>query len=165
MKNGNKMVPEEEIHFTFADNEALSAEALFQLAEQSYTTGSPWSRIGFEQDLKHPHANYLIATSNEKLIGYIGYHQVLDEVEIMNVVVGNSFQQQGIASRLMQQCLEKLVSEPVHQVFLEVRKSNQAAVRLYQKNRFAVIGERKHYYTHPQEDALIMQKKIEQENV
>lgn len=165
MKKEDESAIKGEFSFTLADKKTLSAEELFQLAEQSYTTGSPWSRASFEQDLNHPQAEYFIVTTNKELIGYIGYHRILDEAEIMNVVVSKQFQQQGIASQMMKQHLEKLTAEQVSQVFLEVRKSNQPAVKLYQKYQFAVIGERKNYYAAPQEDALIMQMKIKQENV
>jgi len=45
-------------------------------------------------------------------------------------------------------------------VFLEVRKSNEAAIALYKKHGYKPVGLRKNYYTSPVEDAVIMARRI-----
>lgn len=153
------------IKFTFAKKEHLSAARLFHLAEQSYKNGSPWSMVGFEQDLENPCASYAAAFDQQELIGYIGYHHILDEIEITNVVVDKQYQQKGIASGLLHFCLGQFAVDQVKQVFLEVRQSNSAAIQLYEKYSFEKSGVRKKYYANPEEDALIMQMKVIQKNV
>ena len=44
----------------------------------------------------------------------------------------------------------------VNSFYLEVRKSNENAISLYQKNGFKICGERKNFYKNPTENALLM---------
>jgi len=62
----------------------------------------------------------------------------------------------GVASRLLERLIEAVKSENASFLFLEVRKSNEAAIKLYEKFGFLVCGERKNFYTAPLEDAYIM---------
>ncbi|MBM6615547.1 ribosomal protein S18-alanine N-acetyltransferase [Desemzia sp. RIT804] len=137
---------------------------MFELANKNYSTGSPWSVLGFEEDLKTAQAHYGIVLFNNRCIGFIGYHSILGEAEITNFVIAKQFQRQGTALKLLQRCLEKLNTENVEQVFLEVRESNQNAIQLYQKCGFQKIGIRKNYYTQPIENALIMQLAFKAKN-
>lgn len=160
MIDQKEKTPSRDIQFVFAAKELLSAEQLYQLADLNYEYGSPWSIRGFQGDLSTPQTRYLIAYAGEKIVGYIGYHQIVDEADITNLVVDQRFQQKGVASQLMQLCIEKWRTDQVTKVFLEVRRNNQAAIKLYQKQQFLITGERKNYYTNPLEDAIIMQRKV-----
>lgn len=145
------------MRISFDPKDVPDSSQLFDLTNENYTTGSPWSVNGFEEDLKSVHAHYGMVLLEQKCIGFIGYHNVFGEAEITNFVVAKKFQRQGIASQLLQCCLEKWCVEKVEQVFLEVRESNQSAIQLYKKMGFITIGTRKQYYKQPIENALIMQ--------
>ena len=56
--------------------------------------------------------------------------------------------------------IEDLKAENIKRCLLEVRASNKAAISLYEKYDFKIIGKRKEYYTNPIEDAFIMQLEI-----
>ena len=53
--------------------------------------------------------------------------------------------------------LEKAKENGAGRMLLEVRKSNKAAIDLYEKYQFTRLGERKNYYSNPTEDAIIME--------
>ena len=101
----------------------------------------------FEHDLNV----YYVAKINEHVVGYIGIEHVLDEAHIINIAVHPEFLRRGIATQLV-----KYVLKDAHSFFLEVRKSNTAAVKMYEKLRFSVIDERKNYYADNGEAALVM---------
>ena len=85
-------------------------------------------------------------------------NQVLDEGEITNVAVKKSLRGQKIASRLMDELLKKGTLRGISFFVLEVRKSNSAAIHLYEKSGFTKAGIRRNFYEKPIEDAVIMSK-------
>jgi len=56
----------------------------------------------------------------------------------------------------MDAVLTEVAGEGVQCATLEVRRSNLAAQRLYERLGFAIAGQRRNYYSHPEEDALIL---------
>jgi len=120
------------------------------------TFSVPWSKKAFDDTLELKNVIFLVAKENEKVLGYCGVYIALDEGEITNVAVAQSFQNRGIAGRLLQELKMQAMKYGVKNCYLEVRKSNQAAIHLYQKNGFEVKGVRKRFYEKPIEDAYIM---------
>ena len=55
---------------------------------------------------------------------------------------------------------DELISQKMESLTLEVRASNEPAIKLYTKLGFEIIGRRPRYYVNPQEDALIMRKEL-----
>jgi ribosomal-protein-alanine N-acetyltransferase len=81
--------------------------------------------------------------------------QVIDqEWELENIVVAAPDQRRGLGSQLLHEFLDLICREHAEAAFLEVRESNHAARRLYEKFAFKQTGRRPHYYTQPDEDAL-----------
>ena len=84
--------------------------------------------------------------------------RVLDhEMEIENVVIASSLRRFGLGSLMLEHLLQTAKNKGITRVFLEVRESNLAAVKLYEKAGFLVTGRRKSYYRAPDEDALLLQ--------
>jgi [ribosomal protein S18]-alanine N-acetyltransferase len=77
------------------------------------------------------------------------------EWEIENVVVTNSRRGQGLGKQLLDEFLEVSQKEGARTIFLEVRESNLAARRLYEKCGFVENGRRQRYYKEPEEDAIL----------
>ncbi len=101
--------------------------------------------------------------SGDSLVGYMVAAHVLDQADIHTVVVDVAVRGRGYAKQLLQTMLARLAGKGVEQVFLEVRKSNQAAQRLYLGAGFSFTGKRRHYYTNAdgvREDALLMMMPI-----
>ncbi|MBO0461283.1 ribosomal protein S18-alanine N-acetyltransferase [Enterococcus sp. DIV1298c] len=143
-------------------DEQLAYE-LWQLSEDAFSTGSPWTKEQFLTDIQQPQTNYLVVREENKIIGFLGYTRVLDEVEVTNLAVLTTEQQKGIARRLLQEMLQREKANQAYSVFLEVRQSNVAAQHLYESEKFRQVGKRKAYYHEPDEDAVIMCTKLKTE--
>lgn len=119
----------------------------------------PWTAEGFLSAVKAENALYLVAEADGKLIGYIGMWMALDEGEITNVSVKKELQGQKVGARLLETLLEIGGKKGVSSYFLEVRESNERAIRLYRSFGFEQAGLRKNFYEEPAEDAAVMCKK------
>lgn len=101
----------------------------------------------------------LSAYYGETLAGYIVMGICLDEAELMVIAVDEAFRNRGIAEILLDTALEMLKGK-IKRIFLEVRESNNAARRLYEKKGFQANGMRKNYYRdnsgNPPENAVLM---------
>lgn len=145
-----------EIQFVFPEEVLLSSEQIHQLAEASYSNGSPWTAENFSTDLEAPFVGYGFAIKHQKAIGFIGYHHFLGEAEITNFGVDHAYKNQGIGSQFLGACLNHLSENGMEQLFLEVRSGNKAAIAVYQKLDFEKVAVRKAYYRNPVEDAQVM---------
>ncbi len=140
---------------TMADLDAVCA-----LEEQCFSV--PWSRESMEKELTgNDQAYYLVAEVDGRVVGYAGFWQVLDEGHIMNIAVTPKMRGRGIGEELLRAMLQQGVELGIMYWTLEVRVSNTAAVRLYEKVGFTSAGIRPGYYEKPREDANIMWYKFE----
>lgn len=121
----------------------------------------PWSINAIHSELKNPLSLWLVALDGETVAGYVGSQSVLDEADMMNLAVAPDYRRQGIAKNLIRNLIGMLKANGVVRLFLEVRVSNQSAIRLYEKLGFSEVGRRPGYYTNPKEDALILRKEWE----
>ena len=94
------------------------------------------------------------------MAGYVGSQTVLDEADLMNVAVHPAYRRKGIAQALLNELERRLEENGVVTVALEVRASNDSAIRLYEKLGYSLAGIRKNYYFKPKEDALILKKQL-----
>lgn len=118
---------------------------------------SPWSRQMFLIDLlDNSSAYYLVARYREKLAGYTGFWLIGDEMHIANLAVHPDLRRQKIAHRLLLAGFNLALSKGARRSTLEVRVSNLAAQKLYEKFGFVRGGIRKGYYSDKNEDAVIM---------
>lgn len=116
----------------------------------------PWSRRGFLDAIKLEGTIFLVAEEDENVLGYIGMYSVFDEGEITNVAVDAQARCRGIGGMLIAEMKKAAVQQGVSQIVLEVRISNENAIRLYEKNGFVKQGVRRGFYDFPKEDAYIM---------
>ncbi|WP_085832135.1 ribosomal protein S18-alanine N-acetyltransferase [Clostridium merdae] len=118
----------------------------------------PWSREGLAAELSEPTACFEVAEYMGQTIGYAGMHVIVDEAYVTNVAVDPNYRRHG-AGRLLLQSLERLATQRgAVTLSLEVRVTNQEAIRLYHACGFQEIGIRKGLYEQPKEDGLIMTK-------
>ena len=129
---------------------------------------APWSEALFRQELEFALSRSLVAKSEggagRETVGYIVYWIVFDEIHVNNLAVRSDFKRRGIASRLVDAALEKACAEGATRCTLEVRVSNEAARRLYEKFGFVVRGVRPRYYAESGEDALVMWADLNKES-
>ncbi len=100
----------------------------------------------------------LVIHENDRVMGFlVGRSLGHDdrEWEIDNVAIAGPARRRGLGSHLLGEFLNLVRDRRGHQVFLEVRESNQAARKLYEKWAFIETGRRKAYYQDPAEDALV----------
>lgn len=121
----------------------------------------PWSERTYRFELsEYRDSNLHVAEVNEdgmkRIVGYIGYWFILDEAHISTIAVHPEFRQLGIAEKMLRTALTEIREKGTLIVTLEVRKSNEAAVLLYQKFGFDIVGTRPRYYRDNNEDAHIM---------
>ena len=116
-----------------------------------------WSKESFLNELSNDLARYYAAFDiNGNLLGYAGCWQILEEVHITNITVSPDFRRQKIGERLLRQIIDDCYKNKAKYITLEVRVSNNAAIKLYEKYGFKSLGTRKGYYQNNNEDALIM---------
>ncbi len=116
----------------------------------------PWSYQGFVDALNLGSTIFLVAEEEGKIIGYIGMYLSLDEGEITNVAVAVTERQRGVGGLLLTEMKKEAERRSVARIVLEVRVSNDSAVRLYERSGFKNCGVRKGFYDMPKEDAYIM---------
>ena len=136
---------------------------LSQIAQLERTCFStPWSEEMLAQELYNDNASYVVAQGEDgSVLGYAGLQVVLDEGYIDNVAVRPDCRRQGIASALLG-AFERFAQAHLAFLTLEVRASNTPAIALYEAHGFVREGVRKHYYTNPREDAVIMTRRFEE---
>ena len=127
-----------------------------ELERESYPT--PWSRSMFAGELAKPSSLSLGAFEPEtgELLGYLIISRYVDAWHVMNVAVAPDHRRRKIASMLLDQLFELTAGEGRRGYTLEVRVSNDVAIRLYERAGFKPRGIRRGYYTDNREDALIM---------
>ncbi|MCU0693732.1 MAG: ribosomal protein S18-alanine N-acetyltransferase [Polyangiaceae bacterium] len=89
-------------------------------------------------------------------LGYILTWLVADELHVLNVATHPDFRRYGVGRALMHRALAFARNRSVRLLLLEVRRSNQPAIRLYRELGFHVTGVRRSYYADNQEDAVEM---------
>jgi ribosomal-protein-alanine N-acetyltransferase len=129
-------------------------DAIEWIEQRAYPT--PWSRSMFASELAKPTSICLGAFEGEQLAGYVINSRYVDAWHVMNVAVDPDRQKRGIATALFERLFELTRDDERRGYTLEVRVSNQDAIRLYEKLGFEPRGIRRGYYTDNREDALIM---------
>jgi [ribosomal protein S18]-alanine N-acetyltransferase len=137
---------------------------LIEIARHSATAGS-WNESEYEKLFTQPAsagaggAAVLVIEENGQIAGFLAGRRLTPdgaEWEIENVAVSGPARRRGLGSRLLGEFLALAREQCGREIFLEVRASNVAARRLYEKWAFAEAGVRKSYYQGPTEDALVL---------
>ena len=134
--------------------------AIEKIERRSYPT--PWSRSMFAGELAKPSSICLGAFDADgdegTLVGYLIVSRYVDAWHVMNVAVDPDHRGRGIASTMLERLFEVTADDARRGYTLEVRVSNETAIRLYERLGFRSRGIRRGYYTDNREDALIMWK-------
>ena len=146
------------------NNREDMAKVLYETAKAGFNHESPWKVKHFYQTLEAENSVVFTASTHdslkEKTIGLLIASITLSEGDIYMVVVDEDYKQGQVAYRLFKHLIDYGRKHEVEILYLEVRKSNILAIGLYKKLGFEEIGLRRAYYSHPIEDALIMQLTI-----
>lgn len=138
----------------FADAEDL--DGILAVEEASFT--NPWTRAMYEWELQNRSVCHILVvrTPECRVAGFCAFWLVVDEIHINNVAVRPEYRGRGLGTLLMRRVLTEGLRLGASRATLEVRASNEAARRFYEGLGFRATAVRKHYYTNPVEDALIL---------
>ncbi len=119
----------------------------------------PWQKESFVREIMdNCYAFYLIARDRKKIVAYGGIWLMKTEAHITTLAVRSDYRQRGIAGKLINAFIQLARKKGAKKMSLEVRPSNQAARKLYEKQGFFIKGVKKKYYMG--EDAYIMWRRI-----
>ncbi len=119
-----------------------------------------WSEESFFKEVYNTRSVTLVAELGDEVVGYLCASVVIDECHIQNIAVRPKHRGNGIGHALIEQLLLKLRQRDLKRAFLELRRGNHVAIRLYESMGFKVVALRKDYYVNPTEDGLIMVKTL-----
>ena len=136
--------------------ELRDLNAIEKIERASYRT--PWSRSMFAGELAKPSSFSLGAFDPDsgELLGYLIISRYVDAWHVMNLAVAPKHRRKRIAAGLLERLFEVTAGEGRRGYTLEVRVSNDVAIKLYEQAGFKPRGVRRGYYTDNREDALIM---------
>jgi ribosomal-protein-alanine N-acetyltransferase len=129
------------------------------IEQQSYAF--PWSENIFRDCLRVGYTCRALDLQGQ-IIGYGVMSLGAGEAHVLNVCVAGQFRNLGFGRRLLEHLMERAGAMGVAEAFLEVRPSNLAAIRLYQRLGFEQIGIRRGYYQAPdgREDAIVLKREL-----
>jgi len=125
----------------------------------------PWSRELLERELDHAWSHTLLALEpdagrGERVLGYIVFWLVHDEVHVLNVATALEARRRGVGRALMDAAEEAGRLRGARLSTLEVRRSNAPAIALYVRLGYRQVGVRPNYYAEEREDAIVMVKQL-----
>lgn len=125
---------------------------------------NPWTEDIFRRELQISISHTLVAIGRQEqgdqIAGFITFWMVADEVQLHKIVVRRQHWRQGIARKLFQAMTDQALACGLSRVTLEVRRTNEAAIKLYETFGYRVTAVRKGYYDEAGEDALMMSAEL-----
>lgn len=146
--------------YYYQDGKAQLSEREKEFIYQNNLSILNWSINLTDSDLANPLSRIVLLYSENTLMGYCGWQEVLDEASINYIVIGQAFRSCGYGSALLEKSINCMHSTGIKFIHLEVRESNQSAICLYKKFGFKRILTRPNYYHQPLESGYIMQLKL-----
>lgn len=134
--------------------------AVFRIAEVCFPV--PWPLEELRKELSRPFSalRVLRPTEGSPIAGFLNYWRIDSELQIMNVAVAPEQRRRGYASLLLEDLLALGEQQRALSIVLEVRRTNIAAIRLYERHGYQSIGVRPRYYSDNGEDALVMRRAV-----
>lgn len=123
-----------------------------------------WRRETFAARLGEPEAVVLALWLEGRPVGFLDGQCAFGVCELNNIAVLPQYRRQGGGNALLLELARTAKKRDCGVIQLEVRQSNRAALDFYRENGFILVGRRKNYYTAPVEDALLLDKPLEEED-
>ena len=121
---------------------------------------TPWKEATFTGLMRRTDTDLYVAEADGVVMGYAACWTVIDQSELGNVAVSPDARGQGVGGALVNTVVERVKERGAHELFLEVRESNDVAQGIYRDRGFVVVGRRRSYYAQPTEDALVMRLRV-----
>ena len=118
---------------------------------------TPWTNKNFIDSYDAKNLFKVLKNEND-IIGYYIALFASDECELLNITIMSELQKKGFGELMLKDLFSECRKANIVNIFLEVRKSNLLAIRLYKKSGFNEIGIRNNYYQNKvgKEDAILM---------
>ena len=120
---------------------------------------NPWRESTFRGEILNQSISFplvIVHSLQRKVIGYVIFWKVFDDVQINNIAVHAEFRRLGIGRVVLEYVIDQVRRDGAKFITLEVRPSNTAALTLYKKLGFKPLSIRKGYYANPNEDAYVL---------
>ena len=135
------------------EEESLYIDKLSELFLKILTSKS------VKEDIKNNQfTNYLTYLTNGEPVAFINYYIMYERAEIININVLEEYQNQKIASKLLEHMVNECISHNVKSITLEVKETNIKAIHLYEKFDFSKVAVRRKYYQGI--DGILMEKEL-----
>ena len=135
------------------EEETLYIDKLSELFPKILTSKS------VKEDIKNNQfTNYLTYLVNGEPVAFINYYIMYERAEIININVLEEYQNQKIASKLLEYMVNECISHNVKSITLEVKETNIKAIHLYEKFDFSKVAVRRKYYQGI--DGILMEKEL-----
>jgi len=140
--------------------QARDLEAIMALETTTFMTDA-WSHELMAAELAAAHTFYVVALSDQTVVGYAGLSapEGLVQADIQTIAVAKSHRRLGLGALLLRRLLDEAVARGAHDVLLEVRADNPDAQHLYERHAFTAIAVRPRYYQPDNVDAIVMRWK------
>jgi ribosomal-protein-alanine N-acetyltransferase len=102
----------------------------------------------------------LVAEQDGVVVGFLCFRILGSEAEVLNLAVLPSCRRRGAGSQMLEQTIQEVSEGGATRLFLEVRKSNVPAIRLYERHGFSPAGLRPGYYKDPPDDAVVLARDL-----
>jgi [ribosomal protein S18]-alanine N-acetyltransferase len=120
-----------------------------------------WPHSQYRQLIAMPDEYIVLVVERESLLlAFVAARIIVDEIEIQNIAVEPESRSLGIGSQLVAKTLEIAANRGFGGALLEVRESNKAARKLYERQGFREVGRRAKYYSDPEEAAVLYRKNL-----
>ena len=118
----------------------------------------PWTRGNFQDALSAGYSSWMLLGGRREIVAYSIVMIAIDEAHLLNLSVARGYQRSGFGWRMLEWMAQRAREYGARSMLLEVRPSNEDALRLYGRYGFSRIGMRRGYYpAHGgREDAIVM---------
>jgi ribosomal-protein-alanine N-acetyltransferase len=118
----------------------------------------PWTHGNFADSLRAGYSCWVLRDTVGRLRAYAVVMLAIDEAHLLNLSVAREDQRAGLGWSTLEWVAEVARGHGARSLLLEVRPSNPAAMRLYERYGFRRIGIRRGYYParEGREDAIVM---------
>lgn len=134
------------------DMTLADCEAVAELDKEAFSV--PMSVQGYEREYSNPNSTTLVAEKDGQVIGFANLWNISGDVSLNNLAVTTLERSNGVGTALMREAFVRFSGCDF--ITLEVRKSNEGAIRFYKRFGFRQVGIRRDFYDLPKEDALLM---------
>ena len=139
--------------------EIKDADQVYDIENQAFF--EPWTKKRLIKDLEsNSFLRHFVKEVDGRVVGFYISSHVLDEVEIFTIAVDPDYKKIGVATSLLNHLIDSSIRDKARGIWLEVSTKNLAAISLYKKFGFKIMGLRKNYYQKLGEDAYNMLKEL-----